>query len=91
MKMIGNNTMAFQDISEPSQVMVHEIAATRAFFARVGAAFGAVGRAVMVNRAMERRLETVEALQAKSDAELAKLNIKRDEIVQHVFRDLLYV
>ena len=46
---------------------------------------------MMVNRAMERRLETVEALQAKSDAELAKLNIKRDEIVQHVFRDLLYV
>jgi len=37
------------------------------------------------------RLREIEALQAKSDEELAKLDIKRDDIARHVFRDLLYI
>lgn len=36
------------------------------------------------------RLQRVRALQAKTDAELTTLGIKRDEIVHHVFRDLYY-
>ncbi len=36
------------------------------------------------------RREAIVALQAKSDAELARMGIKRDEIAQHVFRDLFY-
>ncbi|MGI3163187.1 hypothetical protein [Pseudooceanicola sp. 200-1SW] len=42
---------------------------------------------------MERRTrsEQIAALSAKSDAELAKLGITRDEIPAFVFRDLFYV
>lgn len=37
------------------------------------------------------RRDRIEALEAKSDAELARLGIRRDEIAYHVFRDLFYV
>ncbi|PJE35490.1 hypothetical protein CVM52_16870 [Pseudooceanicola lipolyticus] len=36
------------------------------------------------------RTAQIERLNAKSDAELAKLGIKRDEIPRYVFRDLFY-
>ena len=36
------------------------------------------------------RVHQVEALQAKSDEELARMGIKRDMIAHHVFRDLFY-
>lgn len=36
------------------------------------------------------RLQRVESLRAKTDAELAALGIARDEIVHHVFRDAYY-
>ena len=36
------------------------------------------------------RLRRVRWLQDRSDAELAALNIKRDQIVHHVFRDVYY-
>lgn len=32
----------------------------------------------------------IEELSAKSDEELAKMGIKRDDIVRHVFQDLFY-
>lgn len=37
------------------------------------------------------RVEQIEKLEAKSDAELAKMGIARDQIAYHVFRDLFYV
>lgn len=37
------------------------------------------------------RRDRIEALQAKSDEELARLGIRRDQIAYHVFRDLFYV
>ncbi len=42
---------------------------------------------------MERRSRSdkIAALQAKSDAELTKLGITRDQIPAYVFRDLFYV
>ncbi|MEI4232116.1 hypothetical protein [Roseovarius sp. D22-M7] len=49
---------------------------------------------------LERRFEThmrirsrrdeIEALEAKSDAELVRIGIRRDQIAVHVFRDLFY-
>jgi len=39
--------------------------------------------------AMSRR-DKIEALEAKSDAELAKMGIRRDQIAYHVFSDLFY-
>lgn len=56
--------------------------------ARVGAFFSIIGQAMIANSTGQRRLDQVAALQAKSDAELAAMNIKRDDIVQHVFKDL---
>lgn len=40
-------------------------------------------------RIMSRR-GLIEELSAKSDEELAKMGIKRDDIVRHVFQDLFY-
>ena len=42
---------------------------------------------------MERRSRAAEiaALEAKSDAELAELGVKREQIPAYVFRDLFYV
>ncbi len=37
------------------------------------------------------RVRSAQALQALSDAELAKRGLKRDEIVMHVFRDVFYL
>ena len=37
------------------------------------------------------RRDQIAALEAKSDADLAKMGIRRDEIAYHVFRDLYYV
>ena len=37
------------------------------------------------------RIHRVEALRAKTDAELAAIGIKRDDIVHHVFKDLYYI
>lgn len=36
------------------------------------------------------RTDQINALQARSDAELAQLGIRRDQIVQYVFRDLYW-
>lgn len=36
------------------------------------------------------RRAQIEALEAKSDADLARLGIRRDQIAYHVFKDLFY-
>ncbi len=36
------------------------------------------------------RRDQIEALEAKSDAELAEMGLKRDQIAYHVFHDLFY-
>ena len=58
---------------------------------KVDAFFATVGHGM--NAYMERRsrMSQIQALEAKSDAELAKMGIQRDRIVHHVFRDLFYV
>ncbi|CUH75129.1 DUF1127 domain-containing protein [Tropicibacter naphthalenivorans] len=37
------------------------------------------------------RMQKVERLQALSDDQLAKMGLKRENIVQHVFGDIMYV
>ncbi|HAW47454.1 hypothetical protein C6W92_03485 [Roseovarius sp. A46] len=58
---------------------------------------GAWGRFVAgLERGCERMARTrsrrgqIEALEAKSDQELARLGIPRDQIAYHVFKDLFY-
>lgn len=61
------------------------------FLHLIGAPFRALGRFFIAIAEQNARLQQVERLQAKSDDELAKLGLKRDDIVRHVFRDLYYV
>lgn len=58
---------------------------------KVDTFFAAMGQGM--NAYMERRsrMDQIAALEAKTDAELAKMGIRRDRIVHHVFRDLFYV
>ena len=53
--------------------------------------FAGIGHGIMTGSTAHHRYEQVQRLQAKSDAELADLGLKRDEIVHHVFKDLYYI
>lgn len=53
--------------------------------------FARIGDSLMKAAEASSRMHQIEALQAKSDEELAQLGIKRDDIVHHVFRDLFYL
>lgn len=52
------------------------------------APFRALGRGLVAIMESNSRVRRAEALHAMSDAQLAQLGIKRDEIAHHVFRDL---
>lgn len=60
----------------------------RAFWKRF---VGSLERGFERSSRVRSRRAQIEALEAKSDAELAKLGIRRDEIPYFVFRDLFYV
>ena len=64
--------MAFQDVSSPSS-----FSADGGIFAKIGSALGDFVRSLMTASAAARRVELVERLQSKSDAELAHMNIRR--------------
>lgn len=59
--------------------------------ARVGAFFKSIARAMIENSSMQRRADVVRALQGKTDAELAALNLTRDQIIRHVYRDMYHI
>ena len=74
--------MATQTLSAPRTAAIRE---------KVDAFFASIGQGM--NAYMERRsrMDQINKKEAKTDEELSKLGIKRDRIVQHVFRDLFYV
>lgn len=51
--------------------------------------FSAIGGFFVSIASANRRMVLVEKLQAKSDTELAALGIRREDIVRHVFKDML--
>lgn len=53
--------------------------------------FGMVGTAMVLAGATNRRLHEMERLNAKSDAQLAAMGLRREDIVRHVFKDMLDV
>lgn len=63
----------------------------RGTLAQLGKLFSAIGSGMIRITESSPRLRRVEALQAKSDEELAQMGLKRDQIVHHVFKDLYYV
>ncbi len=60
----------------------------RAFFKSVGTSL-AVGFEAHAHRASRR--DQIVALEAKSDEELARMGLRRDDIIHHVYRDLYYI
>lgn len=87
--------MTFQNTSESfSSRGTVFVTAPLAIARRVGAAIASIANSVFDSfvRAAEAssRSQQIEALHAKSDAELAKMGIKRENIAHHVFNDLYY-
>lgn len=57
---------------------------------QLGAMMSRMGTAILTAGENTSRMKQFEALQGKSDAELAALGLRRDQIAVHVFRDLFY-
>jgi hypothetical protein len=73
--------MAFQTLpvlSGPQQAL-----------AQIGAFFSAFARAFALAKNAEARFDEIQTLQALSDDELARRGIARDNIVRHVYADML--
>lgn len=67
---------------------IHISEPQKGFFARV---FDAMILRIETHGNMASRRRMIETLEAKTDAELAKMGLRRENIVHHVFRDLYYV
>jgi uncharacterized protein YjiS (DUF1127 family) len=52
--------------------------------------FESLLRSSVMASTAQARLSQAEALNAKTDAELAELGLKREDIVHHVFRDMFW-
>lgn len=61
------------------------------FSAKFGALVSSISNGLVAYMERRTRSEQIAALQSKSDAELAKMGIAREEIPAYVFRDLFYV
>lgn len=59
------------------------------FRTRTHGFFGWLGEGLVNYMESRSRLDQIATLEAKSDAELAKMGLTRDRILQHVFRDLI--
>ncbi|MDX1821741.1 MAG: hypothetical protein ACU0A4_16230 [Paracoccaceae bacterium] len=72
--------------------LTHAQSETRArLMARVDAFFAALGQGMNAYMHRKSRMDEIEALNAKSDAELAEIGITRDDIPRYVFRDTFYI
>jgi len=70
--------------SAPVAILVRTLRAVGGVFKRIGSAYCKAAIA-------SSRMQMVQKLNEKSDAELAQLDIKRDEIVQYAFRDMRHI
>jgi len=59
-------------------------------WASVRSFFAAIARGISVSAAAEARFRRIEALNAKTDAELAEMGLRRQDIPSYVFRDLMH-
>lgn len=59
--------------------------------ARIDASFARLGQGLNVYVEAHSRRDQIEALEAKSDAELARIGLTRDRIVAFVFRDMIWM
>lgn len=61
------------------------------FFPRISDFFKSVLKAVDLAASTNLRIAQIEKLNAKSDAELKKIGLRREDIARHVFRDLYHI
>ena len=78
--------MAYQDTHT-----IHTDDLPHSALAVVKRAFSAIGHALVAVSVANRRHQLFEELSAKSDEELAKIGIRREDIVRKVFHDMLDV
>jgi hypothetical protein len=67
----------------------HAPAASHGLLTQVGTFLSSLARAFALAKNAEARFEEIQALQALSDAELARRGIARENIVRHVYADML--
>ena len=60
-------------------------------FTALSAGFGNVIAAMQHSRSMQARAHLIEQLNNMTDAQLAEMNITRDQIPAYVFRDIYYL
>ena len=70
---------------------ISSAAAHSGFSAKVNGFFSGLGAGLVAYMERRSRAAEIAALEAKSDAELAELGVKREQIPAYVFRDLFYV
>ncbi len=72
-----------------------DITSQFAFSERESSAFrrmlASIGRGFSEYAYKRSRRDRIDALEAKSDAELAAMGLRREDIPYHVFRDLYYI
>lgn len=72
--------------------LTHARGDTRArLMARVDAFFATLGQGMNAYMHRKSRMDEIEALNAKTDTELAAMGLTRDDIPRHVFRDTFYI
>lgn len=79
--------MAYTNMTQPAAVLNREITATRSFFAALGGKLYGGMMYLAETSALNARARRASALFEKSDAELAAMNLKREDIVRRVFGD----
>jgi uncharacterized protein YjiS (DUF1127 family) len=58
---------------------------------RIDAFFSRVGQGMNIYIETHSRRDNIEALEAKSDEELARMGLSRDDIPGHAFRDMVWL
>ena len=94
LKYYEGRNQTLENFEKGSKMSVHSTNAP-SFFGVIGAAIAAFFTNIIESSAMaqdaEARGAQIAALNAKTDVELAAMNLRRDEISGYVFRDLMYI
>ena len=61
------------------------------FLARVGDFFMSLFNSIDLAASANARIAQMEKLNAKSDEELKKMGLRREDIARHVFRDIYHI
>lgn len=83
--------MAYQDTAAPAQTLSNELSVTRRVMDRIGRSISGFFETLARNSDALQRVYLIQRLNEKTDEELAELNIRREDIVRHAFRDILYI